>query len=47
VKGIVDRFCNGSVEEVLVGMVDAKILDKRELHRLAQKIAKANGESKP
>jgi BlaI family transcriptional regulator, penicillinase repressor len=47
VKGIVDRFCNGSVEEVLVGMVDAKILDPRELHRLAQKIAKAKGESKP
>src|SRR5262245_52619414 len=22
VRGIIDRFCNGSVEEVLVGMVD-------------------------
>ena len=41
VKRIVERFCNGSVEEVLVGMVDAKILDRRELQRLADKIAKA------
>jgi predicted transcriptional regulator len=41
VKGIIDRFCNGSVEDVLVGMVNAKILDRRELQRLAQKIVKA------
>jgi BlaI family transcriptional regulator, penicillinase repressor len=43
VKRIVDRFCNGSVEEVLVGMVDAQMLDRRELQRLADKIAKARG----
>jgi predicted transcriptional regulator len=43
VKRIVDRFCNGSVEEVLVGMVDAQLLDRRELQRLADKIAKAKG----
>jgi predicted transcriptional regulator len=41
VKRIVDRFCGGSVEEVLVGMVDAQILDRRELQRLADKISKA------
>jgi BlaI family transcriptional regulator, penicillinase repressor len=46
VKRIVDRFCNGSVEEVLVGMVDAKIVDRRELQRLAEKIAKAKGGTK-
>jgi predicted transcriptional regulator len=46
VKRIVDRFCNGSVEEVLVGMVDAQILDRRELQRLADKIAKAKGGKK-
>ncbi len=40
VKGIVDRFCHGSMEEVLVGLVDARILDRRELARLAEKIAK-------
>jgi predicted transcriptional regulator len=38
VKGIVDWFCNGSVDEVLVGMVDAKMLDRTQLERLAKKI---------
>lgn len=47
VKGIIDRFCNGSAEEVLVGLVETRILDRRELQRLADKIAKAKGGSKP
>jgi predicted transcriptional regulator len=46
VKRLVDRFCNGSVEEALVGMVDAQIVDRRELQRLAEKIAKAKGGKK-
>lgn len=46
VKGIADRFCNGSVEEVLVGLVDSEIVDRRELQRLAEKIAKAKGGQK-
>jgi len=29
------------VEDVLVGLVDAEIVDRRELQRLAEKIAKA------
>jgi predicted transcriptional regulator len=41
VKRIVDRFCSGSVEEVLVGLVDARIVDSGELKRLAEKIARA------
>lgn len=41
VKGILDRYCNGSLEDVLVGLVDARVLDQRELQRLAAKIAKA------
>jgi BlaI family transcriptional regulator, penicillinase repressor len=41
VKRIVDRFCSGSVEEVLVGLVDARIVDSSELQRLAEKIARA------
>jgi len=44
VKRIVDWFCNGSVEEVLVGMVDAKMLDRHQLQALADKIAKAKGD---
>ena len=41
VKRIVDWFCEGSVEELLVGMVDSKVLDRTELQRLAERIAAA------
>jgi BlaI family transcriptional regulator, penicillinase repressor len=41
VQGIVDWFCNGSIEEVLVGMVDSAMLDQRQLRKLADKIAEA------
>ncbi|MGH8228917.1 MAG: BlaI/MecI/CopY family transcriptional regulator [Steroidobacteraceae bacterium] len=47
VKGIADRFCNGSVREVLAGMVDARILDRGELERLAEAISKAKGGDRP
>jgi BlaI family transcriptional regulator, penicillinase repressor len=39
VSHIVDRFCGGSVEQLLVGMVENEVLDRAELQRLAQKIA--------
>lgn len=39
VKRIVDWFCDGSVEALLVGMVDSKVLDRAELQRLADHIA--------
>jgi len=41
VKRIVDWFCAGSVEALLVGMVDSKVLDRNELKRLAERIAAA------
>jgi BlaI family transcriptional regulator, penicillinase repressor len=41
VQRIVDWFCNGSVEEVLVGMMDAKMLDQHQLVMLEEKIEKA------
>jgi BlaI family transcriptional regulator, penicillinase repressor len=41
VKRIVDWFCEGSVEALLVGMVDSKVLDRAELQRLAERIATA------
>jgi BlaI family transcriptional regulator, penicillinase repressor len=40
-KRIVDWFCDGSVEALLVGMVDSKVLDRAELQRLATRIAAA------
>jgi predicted transcriptional regulator len=41
VQRVVDWFCDGSVEEVLVGMIDAKMLSQRQLETLADKIKKA------
>ncbi len=41
VKRIVDWFCDGSVEALLVGMVDSKVLNRAELQRLAERIATA------
>jgi BlaI family penicillinase repressor len=46
VKRIVDWFCDGSVENLLVGMVDSKVLDRKELQRLAERIAAAKKEKK-
>ncbi|HEY7303714.1 MAG TPA: BlaI/MecI/CopY family transcriptional regulator [Bryobacteraceae bacterium] len=46
VKRIADWFCQGSVEELLTGMVDADVLDGAELRRLAARIAKAKGGGK-
>jgi BlaI family penicillinase repressor len=39
VQSIIDRFCGGSVEQLLVGMVENDVLDRRELRQLARKIA--------
>jgi len=40
VRHIIDRFCDGSVEQLLVGMVDNEVIDKRDLEHLARKIAR-------
>jgi BlaI family transcriptional regulator, penicillinase repressor len=36
VRQIIDRLCHGSVEELVSGMVDAKVLTKSELKRLEE-----------
>jgi predicted transcriptional regulator len=36
VRQIIDRFCQGSVEELVTGMVDARVLTDEELDRLAR-----------
>ena len=46
VQRIVDWFCDGSVEELLVGMVDSKVIDRAQLERLARRIAAAKKETK-
>ena len=41
VKRIVDWFCNGSVEDVLIGMVDSKMLDQKQLSAIAKRLSAA------
>jgi predicted transcriptional regulator len=41
---LIDRFCGGSVEELLVGLVDNQVLEPKQLRRLAEKIASRKGE---
>ena len=43
VQRIVDWFCNGSVDEVLVGMVDTAMLDRKRLRMLTDRIAQTKG----
>jgi len=40
VRQIIDRLCQGSMEELVSGMVDAKVLSNRELEHLALLIQK-------
>ncbi len=41
VRRVADWFCNGSIEEVLIGIVDSKMLDKEQLELLSKKIEEA------
>ncbi|MCA9152286.1 MAG: BlaI/MecI/CopY family transcriptional regulator [Planctomycetales bacterium] len=41
VQGIVQRLCNGSVEDLLVGLVDSEVLSAEKLSELAKKISNA------
>jgi len=46
VKQIIDHFCQGSVESLLVGMVDDEMVDAEELHRIVDRLAE-KGAPKP
>ena len=46
VRRIADWFCDGSIEDVLVGIVDAKMLSKEQLEELSKKIGQAKSERK-
>jgi BlaI family transcriptional regulator, penicillinase repressor len=39
VRAIIQRFCNGSVEDLILGMVDREVVSADTLHELAQRIA--------
>jgi BlaI family penicillinase repressor len=40
VKGIADRFCGGSFEDVLVGMIKAALIEPAQLQSIAGKMKK-------
>jgi BlaI family penicillinase repressor len=42
VRSIIDRFCGGSAEQLILGMVDNAVLNRKQLERLARKIADRN-----
>jgi predicted transcriptional regulator len=44
VRRIIDRLYGGSVEDLLVGMVENEVVDRRELAELARKIARRKSE---
>jgi predicted transcriptional regulator len=46
VQRFADWFCNGSVDEVLVGMAETAMLDKRKLRMLADRIERPKGGKK-
>ena len=41
VAGIIDKFCAGSVETLLVGLVDSEVLSSAKLKQLADRISQA------
>ncbi len=45
VKSIIERFCGGSVEELVLGMVDNEVLDRKQLEHLAHKVAENERQS--
>jgi predicted transcriptional regulator len=46
VKQIVDRFCHGSLESLLAGMVKDEIVDTDELQEIADRLSRAHKERK-
>lgn len=40
VRQIIDRFCEGSAERLIAGMVDDEVLDAEQLRRLSKEIEK-------
>jgi predicted transcriptional regulator len=46
VQRIVDWFCNGSVDEVLVGMVDTAMLDRKRLRMLTDRMSQTKSGKK-
>ena len=46
VRSVIKRFCRGSLEELLTGLVDQRVVDSAELQRLAARIQSQQKEGK-
>ena len=46
VKQILDRFCHGSLESLLAGMVDDELVGTDELQKIADRLGRARKERK-
>jgi predicted transcriptional regulator len=47
VRGIIQRLCNGSVEDLLLGMVDHELLSPDTLQAIAERVEAAKTKSMP
>lgn len=47
VRSIIERFCGGSIEALLVGMVDREVISPEKLEELAAKIAQQEKHTGP
>lgn len=46
VRSIIDRFCQGSIENLLMGMVDDELVSPQKLRQLAERISRAEAAEK-
>jgi BlaI family transcriptional regulator, penicillinase repressor len=46
VRQVIDRLCGGSVERLLLGMVDDRLISAEQLEELARKVAEAEEQEK-
>jgi BlaI family transcriptional regulator, penicillinase repressor len=46
VKNIIDRFCGGSAEELLVGMVQNSVIRREQLEKIARRIVREKADEK-
>jgi predicted transcriptional regulator len=46
VRDIIRKFCRGSLEELLIGMVDQRVVGSSQLRRLAEKVDQRERERK-
>jgi BlaI family penicillinase repressor len=45
VRQILDRFCDGSLEQLLVGLVENEVVDRAELQQLARKLGQSTSKA--